>query len=193
MNNPKLPKPKSVDCGTPPKGVQAEKKGSFKMLDDLTDDVFDQLMAFNVLLPARDSLGEIYLLSSEGEPLFEEPYALVDFYCLNPDCDCCKVTLVIQDKKNRPIATIAYGWQSVSYYQQWGLDKTTASLLSEGFLDPMGPQSKKSDMFLEIVQEMVEINPHFKKWLQNRYHLFKKTVPQYGKTKLLELLRGSKT
>jgi hypothetical protein len=164
-------------------------------VDELSqpDAVFDRMIPFNTLLPTQNSLGAIYLLSCEVEPLFEEPYNLFDLYCPNPNCPCCKVTLVIQDKDNTPVATISYGWKSGSYYQRWGIDKTTARLLAQGFLDPLGPQSQSSQEFLAIARNMIKTKQHFKRMLQHRYQLFKQTVSLYGRQRLKTFLQSLNT
>ena len=47
-------------------------------------------------------------------------YALIDLYCTDQDCDCRNVYIqVVQEGLPHPVATISYGWESLSYYKEW--------------------------------------------------------------------------
>jgi hypothetical protein len=141
------------------------------------------MISFSSLVPDEGPLGEMNIFSAEEG--VSELYTLSDLYCPNPACDCCKVTLAIHNSQGEPVATIAYGWKSVGFYRKWGVDSTTAHLLTSGFLDPMGSQSKESPMFLKALRDMIKSDSGLRKTLKERYGIFK-AATEYLEQMLLE-------
>jgi hypothetical protein len=141
---------------------------------------FDTLLSFHHLFPQRGNLGIMPLLSLNKDPKPQELYTVFDLYCLNPECDCRKVTLLIYNSQNKPVATFSWGWKSVTFYRQWGLIKGDAHLLCEGFMDPLAPQSQDSPLFLKALKIMLRKDNAFKKIIKERYDLFKETIIKFS-------------
>jgi hypothetical protein len=113
-------------------------------------------------------------------PEIDGIYDLVDFYCLDADCDCRKVFVFVMDSSQKQVATIAYGWEDAKFYRALGTDREVAQALSsKGCLVPMVGQSKHAQYFLKGFSCMVrdqELIDRFK----NRYHLFKTKCTRTG-------------
>jgi hypothetical protein len=101
-------------------------------------------------------------------------YDVIDFYCIDPSCDCQKVTLSIV-KNNSIKASVSYGWKSAAFYRNWGVDQEMADLLTQGFLDPYAPQSKDAEAIFNHVSRLLT-EPEGPQFFKDRYTLFKKTL-----------------
>jgi hypothetical protein len=100
-------------------------------------------------------------------------YNLVDFYCLDPDCDCRKVFVFVMNSRQKQMATITYGWEDAKFYRALGTDREVAQALSSrGFLPPMAPQSKYAQHFFIGFSWMVT-DQDFIVRFKDRYRLFK--------------------
>ena len=111
----------------------------------------------------------------DADPDSKRIYSIVDLYCPDTSCDCHKVTLFFIDRQMKVAASIAYGWQSRKFYQDWGLDKEWAQKLAEGYLDPMAPQSEHPSLFLKAFHEMKKDKKVIDR-LKRRYALFKEKI-----------------
>ncbi len=65
-------------------------------------------------------------------------YAMVDTYCTDPGCDCCK-TMILVHLDHRQVSTINFGWESSELYARWygapPADRTLAEL--QGFFSAL--------------------------------------------------------
>jgi hypothetical protein len=68
----------------------------------------------------------------------------------------------------------------VAFYRQWGSMKADAILLCEGFMDPLGPQSKDSPLFLKALRIMLRKDNTLKKMIKERYNFFKETIIKFS-------------
>ncbi len=95
--------------------------------------------------------------------LGSESYALVDVYCVAPDCDCRRVMLnVIRDRDTRHLATI-----------NWAFDEGE----DQGpFLDRLNRQSELSDELLKLVKETVLVDKGYVARLERHYRMVKEAV-----------------
>ena len=82
------------------------------------------------------------------------------------------------DDQGKIHATIAYGWNSATFYRKWGLDAEVIPSLRQGFLDPWAQQSPNADLFLKAFWRTARNNPQFISRLKRRYALFKETIAE---------------
>jgi len=96
--------------------------------------------------------------------LGSESYALVDVYCVAPDCDCRRVMInVIRDRDTQHLATL-----------NWAFDEDD---LDRGpFLDPLNTQSELSDELLKMVEETVLVDKRYAARLERHYRMVKQAV-----------------
>jgi hypothetical protein len=116
------------------------------------------------------------------DPEADGIYDLIDFYCLDPDCDCRKVFVSVMDSRQKQVATIAYGWEDAKFYRALGTDREVAQALSSrGFLPPMAPQSEHAQYFLAGFSWMVT-DKEFIDRFKDRYRLFKSECARTGES-----------
>ena len=129
---------------------------------------------FNLVFPHIETLEPFYLPSIQGDLSSKGPYHMLDLYCQDYTCDCHKVSILILDeKKETTLATIAYGWKSRTYYYKWGVDKDIAESLASGFLDPWCTQTVHSPIFLDFIRRKINRDRVFMSTIKKRYRVFK--------------------
>jgi hypothetical protein len=102
-------------------------------------------------------------------------YALVEFYCDDPDCDCRRVIfhVISAPPDVRIWATINYGWETLEFYANWMHANTeTAAEIQGASLEPFGLQSQYSQTFLKLVKWALQDDAYVRR-LQTHYTLFK--------------------
>lgn len=135
-----------------------------------------ELRSFESVFPKMIEDNEFYVKVPFGEHLDSKRICkVVDFYCTDTSCDCCKVTLLFIDRQMQVIANISYGWQSKKFYQDWGLDSDEAKELAEGCLDIMSPSSESASLCLKAFNEMKKDKRVIERF-KHRYALFKEKV-----------------
>lgn len=146
--------------------------------------------AFESLFPEFDQ-EERCEFFVEGNSSLDHPlegwYEIKDFYCLEGDCDCRKVSIAIVDRQGKRRALISYGWESSTFYQQWGLDQKIAQMLTQGYLEPGQQQSEHADFFLNHFL-FLKKEPEVVDWFKKRYHLFKKAIASKTTKKTAEII-----
>ena len=108
-----------------------------------------------------------------------DEYALLEFYCEGPDCDCRRVMLyVVSRRRQQPLAVIAYGWEDRVFYRRWLGDDDPDNLaaLQGPTLNRMSRQSPLAPALLEFVTEMVLSDEAYVARLARHYRLFKKAL-----------------
>jgi hypothetical protein len=99
----------------------------------------------------------------------DRTFALMEWYCVEPGCDCRRVILkVIEDAEDgRHVATINYAFEPPE-----------PPLDDEGriFLDPLNPQSKLAPVLLEMVAEMIERDRDYHDRLVRHYEMWKRAI-----------------
>lgn len=97
-------------------------------------------------------------------------YAFIEFFCVDPDCDCRKTSIQVIDEASKTVmASIHYGWESEEYYTDlFGEDKYANP--KEGLsLEPMQQQSKYSNKFLDIFEMKLNSNEEYRMSIEERY------------------------
>jgi hypothetical protein len=104
-------------------------------------------------------------------------YALIDLYCTDPDCDCRNVYIHVVTKEfPRPIATITYGWEDLSYYKEWmGVGEEDEMLIE--FKGPalatFASQSQFARKWLGIFEDILKTDKEYANRFQRHYQLVK--------------------
>lgn len=92
----------------------------------------------------------IFTVPENKDKVPEGDYFLIENYCLDKTCDCCKVMINFVPKRNNSVilATIGYGWESSSFYEEWAFgEKDIASQMEGTHIEPGGIQSKYTRFF----------------------------------------------
>lgn len=122
---------------------------------------------------------QLVLIDEEKQGPLNGIFDLIDYYCPNPSCDCYKVTIAVVDitpgSFPKICASLIYGWKSKTFYRKAGFDPQEAKRLSQGCLDPDGPQSEHAEEFLELFSTLRQDQP-FVDRLKKRYELFRSKV-----------------
>ena len=106
----------------------------------------------------RSALRETRVLHARGRhDLPDGEYAFVESYCDDPGCDCRRVliSVVSREADGRIFATINYGWEVMSFYEQWLEDDRDAEDCKGPSLEPINPQSAYSSVLLLLFKEML--------------------------------------
>jgi hypothetical protein len=91
-------------------------------------------------------------------------YALIESYCIDPDCDCRRVMLnVISRDGRKHVATISFGFDR---------DDEAAG----PYLDPLNPQSEHAQALLKLIEKVVLADPDYVARLESHYHQVKEAV-----------------
>ena len=95
---------------------------------------------------------EMRIAEIRNDPILPpDTYVFVEFYCVDPDCDCRRVMLnVISQKKEKHLATISHAFD---------IPRSDAPVSEQTFLDPMNVQTQHSkpllNLFLEVVFALI--------------------------------------
>jgi len=106
-------------------------------------------------------------------------YGLLEMYCDDINCDCRRVFLEVYDwERQKSVAFIAYGWESVEFYRKWfrGDDPEIIRDLQGPILNDASPQSKYAPAFLKLVKDVVLSDPAYIARLKRHYQMFKEKV-----------------
>jgi hypothetical protein len=111
---------------------------------------------------------ETRVITFSGHPkLGNDSYALIDVYCVDPDCDCRRVMVnVIRDRDKKHLATI-----------NWAFDPGDPD--RGPFLDPLNPQSEFSDVLLGLFKEILQ-DRNYTERLERHYRIVKEAVADPG-------------
>ncbi|MCP4535869.1 MAG: hypothetical protein GY832_01880 [Chloroflexi bacterium] len=92
-------------------------------------------------------------------------YAMVEFYCPDPACDCQRVTLNIVEEKHpkRFLASISYSFDRKSD-------------MAGPFLDPMNRKSKYAEKLLQLVEDVVLADRRYVARLKRHYKIVKRAA-----------------
>ena len=136
---------------------------------------------FHKLCPkvAKKEFEDNILLGLDRETGEFLAFYMLELYCADPGCDCQKVTIMMYEASENPDptvrATIAYGWGSVPFYQDWGyMTKEEADELRSGYLEPLEQQGEDAEKLLALFHQHLKNNPDLLPNLKRHYKLFKK-------------------
>lgn len=97
-----------------------------------------------------------------GGALPADDYALLEFYCDDPNCDCKRtlIRVVGRSSGKAALASINYSWED-------GPNEPPE-------LDPIAEQSEYADVCLQLFTQMLEQDPSYEKRLKQHYTMFRK-------------------
>ncbi len=103
------------------------------------------LTRFMDIFPEQATAEVKVLHVGEGAPIPADEYALLDAYCLDPDCHCRRVMLnvVRRAEPQRYLASISFAF-----------DRDASD--SGPYLDPLNPQSEYAQALLELLAVHLE-------------------------------------
>ncbi len=128
-------------------------------------------------LAARETRNAI--LSEGDEWLPADTYAMFEMYCDEPGCDCRRVFFtVIGERQRRPLAVVAYGWESRAFYARWmhSDDPQDLADLQGPILNFGSPQSKYAPELLNLINEVLLADPAYIERLKRHYQLVREMV-----------------
>ena len=123
-------------------------------------------IAFHELYPEQGTQEVRVIRVQRHDRLPTDEYALVEFYCTDPQCDCRRVLLHILAKgqpQADPLAAIGYGF-----------DRQDPD--AGPYLDPMNPQGEHAEALLALVAEVALSDPAYTARLEAHYHQVKATM-----------------
>lgn len=137
------------------------------------------MAAFHLYFPEL-AAKETRTVTVWGNPeLPDGQYGFLELYCDEVGCDCRRVLiLVVSPRINKVLASINYGWETLSYYEQWAGDKALAAQCVGAVLDPLGTQSPYSTAFLRLFERIVLFDEAYVARLKRHYALFKAAVEE---------------
>ncbi|MBI4981174.1 hypothetical protein HZC30_06490 [Candidatus Woesearchaeota archaeon] len=112
-------------------------------------------------------------IMSEEEGLPKGEYFLLESYCNDPKCDCRRVFINIL-YKDKILATIGYGWESIAFYEKWMGELRFASDAKGPILELTGPHTEYSEMLLKLFKEVILKDNLYIDRLKKHYKMFKK-------------------
>ncbi len=125
------------------------------------------LVPFFSFLP-KSAAAEMRTLTVQNHHLLpDDEYALLEFYCIDPTCDCRRVTLTVLARNALELDTLA----AISL----AFDRD-GEMVSP-FLDPVIVQSPYAEALLEIVAPILESDTVFVAELESRYRQATRTIP----------------
>jgi len=143
--------------------------------------------ALHELLPelAEEETRTITIVKPYGS-LPAGSYGIVEMYCDDKKCDCRRVFLsVVSSETFKPVAVIAYGWESLEFYSKWyhnETDRRTLEELKGPILNLLSPQSKHAADALDLVKAYVLSDKTYINRLKKHYMAFKEAVENRSKT-----------
>ena len=103
-------------------------------------------------------------------------YGFVEFYCDQKNCDCRRVHLmVVADWANKPLAMIAYGWESPAYYAKWMhyADKQMAKEMSGVSLELLFDQTEYAAAAKKLCEDVLLADPTYVARLKRHYQMMR--------------------
>jgi hypothetical protein len=120
------------------------------------------LVPFVQFFPEK-AVAETRTITTRGHPrLPDDEYALVEAYCPDPTCDCRRVMLNVLGRRQGHLASISFGFDR---------DQEMAG----PFLDPLNPQSRYSDVLLDLVTQVLA-DPAYVARLESHYRQVKRAA-----------------
>jgi hypothetical protein len=127
---------------------------------------------------AETETRSVIAINETGLPPAE--YGFVEMFCNEPGCDCRRVFFtVFSSFTQKPVAVIAYGWESTSFYRKWFKNPISNLDLAElqgPVLNACSPQSPYAPAILKLFTEVLLADTTYIKRVKSHYKLFRATV-----------------
>jgi hypothetical protein len=117
-------------------------------------------------------------LPEGDEELPADTYAMVEMYCDEPGCDCRRVFFnVVSKRLRKPLAVVAYGWESRGFYARWLKGAPVdPDVLRGPILDIGSPQSRYAPMLLRLIDDVLLADPAYIERLKRHYQMVRDAV-----------------
>lgn len=118
----------------------------------------------------------ITLLQEDNEfDLPQGDYVFFELFC--DECDCRRVFLQVL-LSQKIVATIAYGWENISFYRNEfkGFTENEIKELKGPSIDPFQYQSDISNQILRMFNQILFSDKEYLKRITKHYDQFKKTL-----------------
>ena len=115
--------------------------------------------------------------SSSGLPSGD--YGFIEMYCNERKCDCRRVFFYVVSKTTKkPVAVIAYGWESQKFYAKWMKDDSPEVIaeLQGPILNMGSPQSKYAPAILEIVKDIILKDSAYIDRIKTHYKMYRDKI-----------------
>jgi len=138
-----------------------------------------QMRKFGELFPDVAVKDMVFLwIDPPRKRLPVKDYALLEYYCDEPGCDCRQVILDVVSNSHsmRVFASIAFGWETLAFYRAWAgtRDLGDATPLKKGVLDPSVLNCDWADVLLTHVRKNVLADPKAVARFRKHYALVKR-------------------
>ncbi|MBP1994305.1 SEC-C metal-binding domain-containing protein [Paenibacillus eucommiae] len=110
-------------------------------------------------------------------------YGLIEYYCIEPKCDCRRVMLYVMSERERSnVAVINFGWESRRFYEKWLGDKNEELImeLKGPCLNTWSPQSSYAQELLTIIKDVVLKDAEYINRLKKHYDMLKRKIKTQG-------------
>jgi len=108
---------------------------------------------------ARREIRSFQIMTApEPSGLPGDEYAILEFYCDDPNCDCRRgfFQIISKVRSGMVLASINFGWESQEFYRKkMPYIPEAAREITEGSLDPLNQQSEFAHELLELFQQIV--------------------------------------
>lgn len=115
------------------------------------------------------------LKSHDGLPA--GTYLFLEMFCNEKGCDCRRVFFqVMLDEK--PVAVIAWGWESAAFYKKWmhGGTSKDIKMLQGPILNLGSPETALSTVVLDLFKQILLPDPVYTDRVKRHYKLFRDKV-----------------
>ena len=133
----------------------------------------------------------ITILEQSSSELPPGEYSFIEMYCNERKCDCRRVFFyVVSPSNKKPLAVVAYGWESRKFYAKWMKDnspKVTAELQGP-VLNRCSPQSSLAPAILQIVKDIILQDKVYVERIKTHYAMFRDRIDR--KLRLKRTRRG---
>jgi hypothetical protein len=102
----------------------------------------------------------IHILEENPKGIPKGEYALAEFYCTDPKCDCRRVMLNVMSKAEGHVASIGFGFDA-------------DGSMPGPYLDPINRQSAYAEELLELVKDLVLSDAAYVARLERHYQMLK--------------------
>lgn len=123
----------------------------------------------------------ITVLPDSGGGLPEGEYGFVELYCDERGCDCRRVFFSVIRRSHPGIqAVIAWGWEDFDFYAKWfQSDDADAIVELKGpILNAGSPATKLAPALIELVRDVLLMDPEYVERIKRHYKMFKDKVDQ---------------
>ncbi|MFM8764290.1 MAG: hypothetical protein ACKOEZ_05580 [Spartobacteria bacterium] len=135
---------------------------------------------FHSRLPAIAETETRSVIVSDQADLPPAEYGFVEMFCNEPGCDCRRVFFtVFSSRTQKPVAVIAYGWESISFYRKWfkyPIPNMDIAELKGPVLNTMSSQCPYAPAILKLFNEVLLPDTDYIERIKRHYKLFRATV-----------------